>query len=840
MRHIYLLMTFVLLSSASMAQTIFEDAESNTGFYSYTTPGSGMASITNPQSSGINTSSMVKQYTRPGAADGGFSSLQMGFNSTFTSTIDLTTYNQVKIKIFAPKMVKVLGIIGINGNAGANVVRSTEVTLPNQWQELSFDFSAIASGTTYNRLIFQIDPGTNNTGTYLLDDIRIDNVIAAPHITTSGNGGVYNLNLSAVDIADNNNASDLKVSFNKLATETYINAYRVIVVKDAVANNFTLAAANALPATGYTEIAAGAAFNYNFVLPSTQLDSDGDPINNSTSSYRIFVLSVAKSPATINNLSSPSNVILSCSGPVQSNIFDDAECQRNITYSYLSSSGYLPVIANPVSGGINTSAYVLSYKRPGNADGNYSSIQATFSADQTQKLDLTERNQVKIKIYSPAAGVAVLCQLNSNTIQKSATITAANTWQELTFDFSGQAANTGINKILILISPNTTNSGQYYLDDFKIVSAAKAITAFSFQGLVPAVTDTIDEVNKTISLTVPSGTDVTGLVANFTSSLGSTVSVSGTTQVSGTTPNDFTNPVSYTVTAEDGSFVSYMVSVTKALSNAKAIITYNFSSLSVTGTIDQTNKAIDLTVPSGTDVSALVADFTVSALATIKVGSIVQTSGSTANDFSSPVVYTVIAEDGSMVNYTVTVTIAAPSLSSAKIISAFGFSNPTVNGVIDEPNKTISITVPSGTDVSALVADFTVSPLATVKISSTGQTSGSTANDFSNPVIYTVIAEDGTMADYTVTVMLSTATGLQSTNLSSFFHVSPTVSQGLFNITVDRKMEGDVMVYDRLGRIIFRSGLSDQTINLSKEASGNYYLKVQTSEGSSVIPIIKQ
>jgi len=97
-------------------------------------------------------------------------------------------------------------------------------------------------------------------------------------------------------------------------------------------------------------------------------------------------------------------------------------------------------------------------------------------------------------------------------------------------------------------------------------SGDKAITAFSFAGLTPAVTGEINETNHTIALTVPYGTTVTNLVATFTASANATVTVSGTAQTSGTTANDFSSAVTYTVTAEDGSTQDYTVTVTvKAL-----------------------------------------------------------------------------------------------------------------------------------------------------------------------------------------------------------------------------------------------------------------------------------
>ncbi len=95
----------------------------------------------------------------------------------------------------------------------------------------------------------------------------------------------------------------------------------------------------------------------------------------------------------------------------------------------------------------------------------------------------------------------------------------------------------------------------------KSASSEKEIITFSFEELVPTVIATVYEETKTIELIVPSDTDVTDLVATFTSSPASIVRVSGAVQNSGETANDFTIPVEYAVIAEDGTTVFYMVTV---------------------------------------------------------------------------------------------------------------------------------------------------------------------------------------------------------------------------------------------------------------------------------------
>lgn len=91
-------------------------------------------------------------------------------------------------------------------------------------------------------------------------------------------------------------------------------------------------------------------------------------------------------------------------------------------------------------------------------------------------------------------------------------------------------------------------------------------------------------------------------------------------------------------------------------------------------------------------------------------------------------------------------------LSSASLLLAFEFVSPALAGTIDQVAKTVSIKAPFGTDLSSLVASFTMSPNATVRIGTVNQSSGFTANDFSMTKTYTVVAQNGVTQEYTVTV----------------------------------------------------------------------------------------
>lgn len=89
-------------------------------------------------------------------------------------------------------------------------------------------------------------------------------------------------------------------------------------------------------------------------------------------------------------------------------------------------------------------------------------------------------------------------------------------------------------------------------------------------------------------------------------------------------------------------------------SSEKKITTFDFEGLDpdVTGVIDESDKSVLLTVPYGTGVEALVPTINVSEGASISPASGV------AQDFSTPVTYTVTAADGSMQEYEVTVLVA--------------------------------------------------------------------------------------------------------------------------------------------------------------------------------------
>ena len=176
----------------------------------------------------------------------------------------------------------------------------------------------------------------------------------------------------------------------------------------------------------------------------------------------------------------------------------------------------------------------------------------------------------------------------------------------------------------------------------------------------------------------------------------------------------------------------------QGVEDEKFILTFRVDS--IYGTIDEDTKMVRLDFTAGTDVSHLVPTITISNYATIEPESGV------AQDFTNPVYYTVTAMNGTTAQYMVEAVVH--DAENEKSILSFRFDALDKDGIIDEVARKIDFVLPAETDVTQLVPTIEVSEGATVEPAS------GVAQDFTNPVTYTVTAQNGTTAVYTVTVVV--------------------------------------------------------------------------------------
>lgn len=325
-----------------------------------------------------------------------------------------------------------------------------------------------------------------------------------------------------------------------------------------------------------------------------------------------------------------------------------------------------------------------------------------------------------------------------------------------------------------------------------------------------------------VDLEVQYGTELTYLIPIFSLSEGATASVNGIEQQSSITATDFTNPVSYTITAEDGATVQdWIITITVAAVDDPAFLSFDFGSPPQTGAsiIDPDLHSVQVKVGNGTDLTRLVANFTLPENASATVGEVAQESGKTRNDFSDPVTYTITAEDGTTVqDWIVTVTEAA--LYETDIL-LFSFGSPPQVGdaMINPVNHTVDIVVEDGTNVTGLVASFTLSEGASAKVDEVEQESNTTANDFTTPLTYTITASDGeTKQDWTVSVEEDIPYGIGE-NLIHGMRIYPNPFSDLATIEVDNPDHSELYlsVYGVLGNKVFEKEIHhSESIPLKK------------------------
>ena len=210
---------------------------------------------------------------------------------------------------------------------------------------------------------------------------------------------------------------------------------------------------------------------------------------------------------------------------------------------------------------------------------------------------------------------------------------------------------------------------------------------------------------------------------------------------------DLSDWLTVTITAEDGTTKDYRIKAVQNTYASIAAFSVDIGGTRYDGTIDNsTNQIVINGVPSNADVTALVPNITLSEGTT----GCIPLAGQ-AQDFSSPVKYTVTGVAAGLTARTYTVTVVKngtpvdPGETTSAAITEFVIQG--CQGVINNSAGTIVVTMPIDTDVTALIPTITTSGGASVY-----PLSGSAVN-LSAPVIYTVTNSLGSRT-YTVSVVL--------------------------------------------------------------------------------------
>ena len=148
--------------------------ESNNLTYTWNDFDGGVVTVVNnPQSGGINTSAKVGKMVKNAGQIWGGSWIGLA------APIDFSTKKTFKVKVFSPRAgAKLLLKVENQSNGAISFEKEVTTTVAGGWETLSFDYSAINTANTYQKIVLIFDLGTAGDGsanfTFLFDDITLN------------------------------------------------------------------------------------------------------------------------------------------------------------------------------------------------------------------------------------------------------------------------------------------------------------------------------------------------------------------------------------------------------------------------------------------------------------------------------------------------------------------------------------------------------------------------------------------------------------------------------------------------------------------------------------------
>jgi hypothetical protein len=473
--------------------------ESATVNYAWTDFDGGNATvINNPQVNGINTSNKVGRMVKNAGQVWGGSVISLG------TPIDFSANKVFRMKVYSPRVgAKVLLKVENLTDGSISYEKEVATTVANTWEDLAFDYSAINTAKSYQKVVLIFDNGTMGNGsanyTFLFDDIRLTNVL--PSL-------LLNLPITFDD-------PNVNYSFTDFGGAVTVDATDPVSASNKVKKTTKPGGAQVWAGTTMGQLAAALPFTATSTKMSVRVYSPaaGIPVllkaedkANSTRSVETQVLTtVANAWETLvfdftNNSSGTPALNLSYTYNMVSIFFDfnnagsgkifywddatfvtAAPATLSLPLTFESSTlnyawtnfdgGNVTVINNPQVSGINTSAKVARMVKGAGQTwgGSYIALDAPINFS-TQKT-------FKMKVYSPRAGAKVLLKVENLTnggisFEKEVSTTVANAWEDLTFDYSAINTANAYQKVVIIFDNGTAGDGSanytFLFDDIRL------------------------------------------------------------------------------------------------------------------------------------------------------------------------------------------------------------------------------------------------------------------------------------------------------------------------------------------------------------------------------------
>ena len=465
----------------------FESATVNYAFTNF--DGGNVTVINNPQSSGINTSAKVARMVKNAGQPWGGSFI------TLSSPIDFNTGKIFRMKVWSPRVgAKVLLKIENSANSAQNYEKEVLTTVANGWEDLVFDYQAVNTGNSYNRIVLIFDNGTMGDGsanfTFLMDDIRL--VASLPlslpldFESTTTNYNWFDFDGGNVTTINNPNATGINTSAKvgrmiKNAGQPWGGSFLTLSLPMNFTNKiFRMKVWS--PRAGAkvllkVENSANSAQNFEKEVVMTVANAwedlvfDYNAINTANTYDRVVLIfdNGTMGDGSANFTFYFDDIRLVNTVPITLTL----NFEHPVTYGWTNfDGGDVTVIANPQSAGINTSAKVARMIK--NAGQPWGGSFLTLAGP----IDFSVNKTFKMKVWSPRVGAKVLLKVENSAnpgqnYEKEVLTTVANGWEELTFDYTAINTANNYDRIVIIFDNGTMGDGTanftFFFDDIKLV-----------------------------------------------------------------------------------------------------------------------------------------------------------------------------------------------------------------------------------------------------------------------------------------------------------------------------------------------------------------------------------
>ena len=462
--------------------------------------GNFTAPTPNPKPNSVNNSADVGCYSKGTA---GFSTLQ-AFSLT---NFDLSVYAQFNLDVLSPAGGGTV-VMQLSSPTQGNKEAEADITTPNEWETLSFDFSAFNGITDFSELRIVFNPGVAAQGqSWCIDNLRQSEVTVDPckdvvAIPTFIDDFECQRNYTQIFYG----ASDIKVVNNPHLTADN-GSLRVGEYTDPAGAGtefaglgFEFPASPDLTIYNHLQLqvwspAANVPFMFKLEGGSPQVEIR-DTLTTANAWHK-FDIDFSQHIGTNNtkliiffNVLSPTgggtyfidNVKWSRAG--YNGCIVDHETPNTTFNNFiyfangaLEASGYqFEVVDNPNASGINTSTKVGKFVKAGDAlpfAGMYSNLEAPIDwkgvKTMKAKVHLDHIGNLGLKVEGSLTGAPALELKVANT--------AVNAWEELTFDFSTVPDNGEYQRLTLFVDLGIDATGTdvtSYFDDIVVGDGACA------------------------------------------------------------------------------------------------------------------------------------------------------------------------------------------------------------------------------------------------------------------------------------------------------------------------------------------------------------------------------